>query len=73
MLADVVRRLPGATCEQVERDLGPSLQTPYFRSTGRDLIYWLGPGRAFMSFDSEWLHVWLTTDQKVERFAVVED
>ena len=46
MLRDVVERvLPDRTRAEIEGQLGPSLDTSYFRSTGRDLIYVTGPER----------------------------
>jgi hypothetical protein len=61
MVKDVVERvLPGKTKEQIEHLLGPSLDTFYFRSTGRNLIYILGPERdSLFRIDSEWLLIWL--------------
>jgi hypothetical protein len=73
MLQDVVENLPGVSRSEVERRLGRSLETPYFRASGRDLIYALGPGRAFLSLDSEWLMIWLDAQGAVARYAVVED
>src|SRR5882672_1827722 len=61
MLADVVRNiLPRRTRAELEEVLGPSLDTSYFRSSGRDLIYLLGSQRnSYFTIDSEWLLVWL--------------
>ena len=60
MLAAVVAKLSGSSRTELERTLGPSLETLYFMSTGRDLIYILGPQRdSLFSIDSEWLLIWL--------------
>ena len=46
MLRDVVTKiLPSKTRSQIEKLLGPSLETPYFKESKRDLIYLLGPER----------------------------
>lgn len=74
MLGDVVERiLPGATREQIEAQLGPSLDTPYFRSNGRDLIYVLGPERGFFGLDSEWLLIWLESDGRFRRYELARN
>jgi hypothetical protein len=75
MLADVVRSvLPGRTRAELEEALGPSLDTLYFASTGRDLIYVLGPQRdSFFAIDSEWLLIWLDKNGRFERYAIAND
>jgi hypothetical protein len=75
MLADVVKSvLPGGTRAEIEKILGPSLETPYFKSTSRDLIYVLGPQRdSYFTIDSEWLLVWLDKDGRFKRYAIAND
>lgn len=74
MLADAVSRLPGLNRRELESVLGPSLQTEYFQSSGRDLIYYLGPQRdSLFPIDSEWLLIWIDESGKFERFAIVSD
>jgi hypothetical protein len=75
MLADVVKNLsPGRSCDEIENILGPSLETPYFQSTRRDLIYVLGPERdSYMRIDSEWLLVWCDPSGKFERYEIATD
>jgi len=75
MLADVVNHLlAGRSCDEAENLLGPSLETPYFNSTGRDLIYVTGPERdSFMAIDSEWLLIWCDPSGQFERYAIVRD
>jgi hypothetical protein len=74
MLGDVVRNvLPGRTRAEIEAQLGPSLDTGYFREDGRDLIYLLGPERNLFSIDSEWLLIWLDAQGRFERFEVRND
>lgn len=54
--------------------LGTSLDTPYFQSTGRDLIYVTGPERdSLFSIDSEWLLIWVDENGIYKRHAVVTD
>jgi hypothetical protein len=75
MLADVVKSiLPGRTQAELEDILGPSLDTAYFKSTGRDLIYILGPQRdSYFTIDSEWLLIWLDKGGRFERYAITND
>ena len=75
MLGDVVSHiLPGRNHTEIEQLLGPSLRTPYFEETGRDLIYVLGPHRnSFIRIDSEWLLVWLDKSGQFQRYAIYTD
>ena len=75
MLADVVKNvLPGRTRVELEKILGSSLDTPYFKSEGRDLIYMLGPQRdSFIAIDSEWLLIWLDKEGRFKRYAIAND
>jgi hypothetical protein len=75
MLAEVVEKvLPGRTRAEIEGLLGPSLETFYFRSTGRDLIYPLGPERdVYLGLDSEWLLIWLDDAGRFRRYAIAND
>ena len=75
MLADVVNNvLPEHNQAEIESQLGRSLDTPYFRSTGRDLIYVLGPERdSYMQIDFEWLLVWCDRAGQFERYEIVTD
>jgi len=75
MLGDVVKNiLPGRTRAEVEELLGPSLDTPYFKSTGRDLIYVLGATRdMFFEIDSEWFLIWLDESGRFKRYAIYTD
>jgi hypothetical protein len=75
MLADVVKHvLPGRTGVQLEEVLGPSLETPYFASTGRDLIYVLGPERdVWIRIDSEWLLIWLDHTGRFKQYEIAND
>src|SRR3989442_5413416 len=75
MLADVVKSvLPGRTRVELEEILGASLETPYFKSSGRDLIYVLGPQRdSYFTIDSEWLLIWLDKDGRFERYTIAND
>ena len=75
MLGSVVDRLnPTQDRRQLEALLGFSLDTRYFESTGRDLIYTLGPKRdSFFRIDSEWLLIWLDDSNHFERYAIYTD
>jgi len=74
MLGDVVRHLSGSDRRELEERLGPSLETPFFASSGRDLIYLLGRERDSMfGVDSEWLLIWLDGTGRFERYEVWTD
>lgn len=75
MLGSVVDLLePTLDRFQLETLLGPSLDTFYFDSTGRDLIYVLGPERdSFFGIDYEWLLIWVDDSGHFERYAIVRD
>jgi hypothetical protein len=75
MLGSVVRRLtPSQSRAEIEGLLGPSLQTRYFQSSGRDLIYRTGMQRdSLLGIDSEWLLIWLDDDGRFERYAIYTD
>ena len=75
MLGDVVKKvLPGRDRSALEDLLGPSLDTPYFAGTGRDMIYRLGMERDSMfGIDSEWLLIWLDDSGRFERYEVRND
>lgn len=74
MLADVIAQLPHKSRSELEAMLGPSMDTPYFKSTGRDLIYVTGPQRdSLFAMDSEWLLIWLDEDGIYQRHAIVTD
>lgn len=75
MLKDVVGNiLPGKNKKEIEKLLGPSLQTDYFKSIDKDLIYYLGPERdGIMNIDSEWLLIWLDENGQFKRYKIVND
>ena len=75
MLGDVVKKvLPGHDRRALEDLLGPSLETPYFADTGRDMIYRLGMERDSMfGVDSEWLLIWLDDSGRFERYEIRTD
>jgi hypothetical protein len=75
MLGDVVTNvLPGRNRTEIEALLGPSLETGYSKSTGRDLIYILGPERgSFFPIDSEWLLIWLNESGNFNRYSIYTD
>lgn len=66
--------LPAKTRNEVERLLGPSLVTPYFKGTKRDLIYFLGPERSsYFKIDSEWLLIWLDAQGRFDHYRMSTD
>ncbi|MBU1224461.1 MAG: hypothetical protein KKA22_15340 [Gammaproteobacteria bacterium] len=74
MLADVVSKLPGRSRTELEAILGPSLETWYFQSSGRDLIYFLGSQRdSLFPIDSEWLLIWVDENGLFQRYAIAND
>ena len=75
MLKDVVENiLPEKTKEEIQNQLGASLETDYFRSYDKDLLYYLGPERdGLITIDSEWLLIWLDDSGKFERYKIVND
>ncbi len=75
MLKSVVEViLPGKTRKEIESNLGPTLNTKYFKSTGRDLIYYTGSERyGFMRLDSEWLLIWLDDRDIFQKYKVAID
>lgn len=73
MLGDAVAALQGKTRSEIESLLGPSLDTPYFTSTGRDLVYFLGPERAYLAFDSERLLIWLDKNGRFLQYSIAND
>jgi hypothetical protein len=67
------RALPGKSRGEIEALLGPSLDTPYFSTTGRDLVYLLGPEHGFFAIDNEWLLIWLDKQGRFDRSQIVTD
>ena len=66
--------MPGRDRGELEELLGPSLDTFYFASSGRDLIYPLGKERGSLAaIDSEWLLIWLDQSGRFERYEVWTD
>lgn len=74
MLGDVVANaLQGRSRTELTALLGPSRGAGYFASSGRDMIYILGPARWFFSLDSEWLLIWLDESGRFERYQIAGD
>jgi len=73
MVDDLLRRhsFRGMTREQVVAIVGEPDKTEYFKE--RDLVYWLGPERGFISIDSEWLVFRLDSQKKVTDLRIVRD
>ena len=75
MLKDVIEKiLPGKSRQEIESALGPSLETHYFSSLDKNLIYYLGPERdGLFNIDSEWLLIWIDEDGKFKRYMIAND
>ena len=65
------RRLDGISREEVEKLLGKSDDTEYFKAY--DAVYWLGPERGFIGIDSEWLVITYDAHGKVRSHEIVRD
>ncbi|MBY0459975.1 MAG: hypothetical protein K2V38_21875 [Gemmataceae bacterium] len=63
--------LVGKTQDEVVELLGEPPPTAYFADW--DLVYWLGPERAYFSIDSEWLVLRLGADGRVVDNRIVRD
>ncbi len=76
MLKDVVEKVVlNGSKESILEQLGPSTDTQYFVSTGRDLVYYLGPElEGYMgNIDSEWLLIWFGEDGKLSKYEIARD
>ena len=65
------RTLLGMTRAEVAGMLGEPTKTAKFGDW--DLVYWIGPERAFFSIDSEWLVIRLNADGLVAESHIVRD
>lgn len=61
----------GKTRPEIEGMLGPVTKTGYFDNS--DMVYRLGPERAFLSVDSEWLVMNLDREGRVKEARIVRD
>ncbi|MCP4371622.1 MAG: hypothetical protein GY797_26395 [Deltaproteobacteria bacterium] len=75
MLKDLVENvLPGKTKIEIQNLLGNSLETAYFSSINKDLIYYMGPERDnYITIDSEWLLIWLDESDKFKKYKLMND
>jgi hypothetical protein len=75
MLGEVVRRVVvNGTKDNIVAQLGPSEDSGYFESTGRDLIYYIGRERdSAFSIDSEWLLIWFDSGGRTSRYEIWAD
>ncbi len=75
MLKDLIDNvLPGKNKSEIEQLLGPSLETQYFASEDKDLIYYMGPERdSIFTVDSEWLLIWLDDSGKFNKYQIKKD
>jgi hypothetical protein len=73
MVDDLLHRYPlrGMREDELIALLGTPPKTDYF--SDYQLMYWLGPGRGFISIDSEWLAVRIGPDRRVTEARIVED
>jgi len=58
--------------EVIELLGNPLTDSGYFKQSGRDMIYYLGPERHPFGVDSEWLLIWLENDEVI-RYEVRTD
>lgn len=75
MIDDLIskRLLEKKSKDEVYELLGvPEESSPYFQSTDREAIYYLGRERGINSVDSEWLLIWFN-EGKVSRYQVATD
>ena len=63
--------LRGKTRDEIVANLGEPPETDYFRTW--DLAYHLGPERAFMGIDSEWLVFRFDSNGRVAEYRIVHD
>ncbi len=73
MIKNVLETIRGKSKNEVILLLGPSLKTSYFKGTGRDLIYLLGPEQSFFSIDSEWLLVFFDENNMYKKHSIMTD
>jgi hypothetical protein len=69
------RGLIGKDRSEIAALLGPDSDTDKFRSydRSRELVYWLGAERSFISIDSEWLVVRFDRNGRVAEARIVRD
>jgi hypothetical protein len=75
MLGDVVQQLvANGTKAKIIAMLGPSDDSGYFKSSGRDLIYCTGPQRdSPFPIDNEWLLIWFDQSGRTSRYEIWSD
>lgn len=74
MLGDTVRTIVvNGSKENIIATLGQSEDDAYFSSTGRDLIYCMGPQRDSFPVDDEWLLIWFDSDGRTTRYEIWSD
>lgn len=73
MLESVIKIIEGKSKSEITELLGDGVKTEYFKSTGRDLIYVLGPERSFFSIDYEWLLLWFDKKGKLKKHMITTD
>ena len=73
MVDDLIRskQLDHLRRADVELLLGKPSTENYFKD--HDLVYWLGPERAYINIDSEWLAIDLDKDGVVHSYRIVRD
>ena len=74
MLGDVIRKIvANGNKQEIIAKLGPSENDDYFSSSGRDLLYHMGPQRDYISIDSEWLLIWFDSSGRTSRYEIWSD
>ena len=73
MLNSVLDLIQGKSKSEIIGLIGEGLDTAYFISTERDLIYILGPERSYTGIDSEWLLLWFDEDKMLLKYEITTD
>lgn len=72
MLDSVLKVINGKSRNEIIDLLGSAEDTGYFRESGRDLLYILGPERG-IGVDMEWLLLWFDQDNILVKYQVCTD
>jgi hypothetical protein len=73
MLIDVLKLIHNKPKSEIIILLGSGSDSEYFKSSGRDLLYILGPERSYISIDSEWLLLWFDENNILIKYEIRTD
>lgn len=73
MLNSVIDIIDGKSKSEIVNLLGDGLEVNYFLSSGRDLIYVLGPERSYLGIDYEWLLLWFDDNNLLLKYEIFTD